>query len=72
MKVESVIFVLWDDVFITVTRMLNESLSDFSRVVGDDGKMTIFESDCQNLAKFLTISRACLDNLVARFWSGCV
>jgi hypothetical protein len=50
--------------------MLNESLSDLSRAVGDDGKMTIPEGDRQNLAKFLTISRARLDNLVARLKSG--
>ena len=38
--------------------------------IGDDGKMTIPDSDRQNLAKFLTISRARLDNLVARLKSG--
>ena len=57
---------LRDDALITATRMLNESLSDLSRAIGDDGKLTIPESDRQNLAKFLTISRARLDNLVAR------
>jgi hypothetical protein len=38
--------------------------------VGEDGKLTIPENDRQNLAKFLTISRARLDNLVARLRSG--
>jgi len=69
-KAEPAIPALRDDALITATRMLNESLSDLSRAVGDDGKLTIPESDRQNLAKFLTISRARLDNLVARLKSG--
>ena len=69
-KAEPAIPALRDDALITATRMLNESLSDLSRAVGDDGKLTIPESDRQNLAKFLTISRARLDNLVARLKSS--
>ena len=65
-KAEPAIPALRDDALITATRMLNESLSDLARAIGDDGKLTIPESDRQNLAKFLTISRARLDNLVAR------
>ncbi len=61
---------LRDDALITATRKLNEALTELSRAVGDDGKLTIPESDRQNLAKFLTISRARLDNLVARLRSG--
>ena len=37
---------------------------------GEDGQGRIAEGDRQNLAKFLTISRARLDNLVARLRSG--
>ena len=57
---------LRDDALITATRKLNEALADLSRAVGDDGTPGIPESDRLNLAKFLTISRARLDNLVAR------
>jgi ParB family chromosome partitioning protein len=70
MKAEPAIPPLRDDALITATRKLNEALAELSRAVGDDGKMTIPESDRQNLAKFLTISRARLDNLVARLRSG--
>jgi ParB family chromosome partitioning protein len=69
-RAEPAIPALRDDALITATRMLNESLNDLARAVGDDGKLTIPESDRQNLAKFLTISRARLDNLVARLRSG--
>jgi ParB family transcriptional regulator, chromosome partitioning protein len=69
-KAEPAIPALRDDALITATRMLNESLSDLSRAIGDDGKLTIPESDRQNLAKFLTISRARLDNVVARLKQG--
>ena len=61
---------LRDDALITATRKLNESLADLSRAVGDgDGPPAFPEGDRQNLAKFLTISRARLDNLVARLKS---
>jgi len=69
-KAEPAIPALRDDALITATRELNESLSQLSRAIGDDGKLTIPEGDRQNLAKFLTISRARLDNLVARLRSG--
>ena len=49
---------LRDDALITATRKLNEALSELSRAVGEDGKLTIPDADRQNLAKFLTISRA--------------
>ncbi|HKZ90680.1 MAG TPA: ParB/RepB/Spo0J family partition protein, partial [Candidatus Limnocylindrales bacterium] len=68
-KAEPAIPALRDDALITATRELNESLSQLSRAIGDDGKLTIPEGDRQNLAKFLTISRARLDNLVARLRS---
>jgi ParB family transcriptional regulator, chromosome partitioning protein len=61
---------LRDDALITATRELNEALADLARAVGEDGRGTIPEGDRQNLAKFLTISRARLDNLVARLRSG--
>ena len=69
-KAEPAIPALRDDALITATRKLNEALAELSRAIGDDGKMTIPDSDRQNLAKFLTISRARLDNLVARLKSG--
>jgi ParB family chromosome partitioning protein len=69
-KPEPAIPALRDDALITATRKLNEALAELSRAAGDDGKMTIPEGDRQNLAKFLTISRARLDNLVARLRSG--
>ena len=67
---EQAIPALRDDALITATRKLNDSLSDLARAIGDDGKAALAESDRQNLAKFLTISRARLDNLVARLRSG--
>ena len=69
-KAEPAIPALRDDALITATRKLNEALAELSRAIGDDGKMTIPDSDRQNLAKFLTISRARLDNLVARLKSS--
>ena len=69
-KAEPAIPALRDDALITATRKLNEALAELSRAIGDEGKMTIPDSDRQNLAKFLTISRARLDNLVARLKSG--
>ena len=67
---EPAIPALRDDALITATRKLNEALADLARAVGEDGHGTIPEGDRQNLAKFLTISRARLDNLVARLRSG--
>ena len=61
---------LRDDALITATRKLNESLSELARAIGEDGHGSIAEADRQNLAKFLTISRARLDNLVARLRTG--
>ncbi|HEY6960241.1 MAG TPA: ParB/RepB/Spo0J family partition protein [Candidatus Limnocylindria bacterium] len=70
-KAEPAIPPLKDDTLITATRKLNEALAELSRAFGDDdGAPSIPESDRQNLAKFLTISRARLDNLVARLRSG--
>ena len=57
---------LRDDTLITATRKLNESLAELARAVGDDGSKNIGEGDRTNLAKFLTISRARMDNIVAR------
>jgi ParB family chromosome partitioning protein len=61
---------LRDDALITATRKLNEALSELARAIGEDGHGSIAEADRQNLAKFLTISRARLDNLVARLRTG--
>jgi len=61
-----VIPALRDDSLITATRKLNEALQELARAVGDDGSSNIPEQDRTNLAKFLTISRARMDNLVAR------
>ena len=69
-KPESAIPPLRDDALITATRKLNDALADLARIIGEDGHGNIPESDRQNLAKFLTISRARLDNLVARLRSG--
>jgi len=70
-KPEPAIPPLRDDALITATRKLNESLAELSRAIGEDaGAPAIPEGDRQNLAKFLTISRARLDNLVARLKSG--
>ena len=60
---------LRDDSLITATRKLNEALQELARAVGDDGSSNIPEQDRTNLAKFLTISRARMDNLVARLRS---
>jgi ParB family transcriptional regulator, chromosome partitioning protein len=67
-RAEPAVPALRDDALIVATRKLNEALAELIRVMGDDGRMP--ESDRQNLAKFLTISRARLDNLVARLRSG--
>ena len=69
-RVEPAIPPLRDDALITATRKLNESLSELARAIGEDGHGAIAEADRQNLAKFLTISRARLDNLVARLRTG--
>jgi ParB family chromosome partitioning protein len=61
---------LRDDALIVSTRKLNDALADLARIIGEDGRGTIGEGDRQNLAKFLTISRARLDNLVARLRTG--
>ena len=55
---------LRDDALITGTRKLNEALAELGRAL--EGSEGVGEGDKQNLAKFLTISRARLDNLVAR------
>jgi hypothetical protein len=68
-KPEPAIPALRDDTLITATRKLNEALAEMSRAMGDGGTPAIPEGDRQNLAKFLTISRARLDNLVARLRS---
>jgi len=70
LRAEPVIPPLRDDALITATRKLNEALSELARAIGDDGQGRIAEGDRQNLAKFLTISRARLDNLVARLRTG--
>ena len=59
---------LRDDTLITATRKLNEALAELARAVGEDSG-GVSEGDRQNLAKFLTISRARLDNVVARLRS---
>ena len=69
-KAEPAIPPLRDDALITATRKLNDALSELARAIGEDGQGRIAEGDRQNLAKFLTISRARLDNLVARLRSG--
>jgi len=69
-RAEPAIPPLRDDALITATRKLNEALSELARAIGEDGHGTVAEADRQNLAKFLTISRARLDNLVARLRSG--
>jgi len=60
---------LKDDALITATRKLNEALAELARAVGDDESTNILEADRTNLAKFLTISRARMDNIVARLRS---
>ena len=69
-KAEPAIPALRDDALITATRKLNEALAELSRAIGENGTPGIAEGDRQNLAKFLTISRARLDNVVARLKSG--
>jgi len=61
---------LRDDALILATRKLNEALGDLARILGENGSLTIPEGDRQNLGKFLTISRARLDNVVARLRSA--
>ncbi len=60
---------LKDDTLITATRKLNEALAELARAVGDDDGSNILDADRTNLAKFLTISRARMDNIVARLRS---
>ena len=60
---------LRDDTLITATRKLNEALQELARAVGNEDSSNIAEQDRTNLAKFLTISRARMDNLVARLRS---
>ena len=69
-RAETTIPPLRDDALITATRKLNEALAELARAIGEDGHANIGEADRTNLAKFLTISRARLDNLVARLRSG--
>ena len=45
---------------------IKAALQELARAVGEDGSSNIPEQDRTNLAKFLTISRARMDNLVAR------
>ncbi len=59
---------LRDDAMILATRKLNEALIELAGAV--DAAADVPDGDRQNLAKFLTISRARLDNLVARIKSG--
>ena len=58
---------LRDDAMIVATRKLNEALMELAGAV--DAAAEVPDGDRQNLAKFLTISRARLDNLVARIRS---
>jgi len=57
---------LRDDSLVRTTRKLNEVLAELARAVGDGEIPNVAEGDRANLAKFLTISRARLDNIVAR------
>jgi ParB family transcriptional regulator, chromosome partitioning protein len=59
---------LRDDSLITATRQLNDALGELARAIGEEAG-GIGDGDRQNLAKFLTISRARLDNVVARLRS---
>ncbi len=59
---------LRDDAMILATRKLNEALLELATAV--DAAADVPDGDRQNLAKFLTISRARLDNLVARIRSA--
>ena len=60
---------LRDDSLSTATRKLNDALQELARAVGDDDSANIGDADRTNLAKFLTISRARMDNIVARLRS---
>lgn len=60
---------LRDDSLISATRKLNEALQELARAVGDEDSTNIADTDRTNLAKFLTISRARMDNIVARLRS---
>ncbi|MBI2772928.1 MAG: ParB/RepB/Spo0J family partition protein [Chloroflexi bacterium] len=55
---------LRDDTLITATRKLNEALMELA--VGVAAVREVPDGDLANLAKFLTISRARLENLIAR------
>jgi len=55
---------LRDDAMILATRKLNEALVELAEAVA--AAADVPDADRQNLAKFLTISRARLDNFVAR------
>lgn len=59
---------LRDDALIVATRQLNEALAHLGRALAEGE--SVGEGDRQNLAKFLTISRARLDNIVARLRSA--
>jgi ParB-like chromosome segregation protein Spo0J len=61
---------LGDDAMITATRKLNEALMELAEAVGL--AEAVPDGDRQNLAKFLTISRNRLDNLVARIRSSAI
>ncbi len=69
LKAPPAIPALRDDTLITATRKLNEALAELARAIGDDGSSNILDADRTNLAKFLTISRARMDNIVARLRS---
>jgi len=60
---------LRDDALLAATRKLNEALADLARAISGEAEEAIGDGDRQNLAKFLTISRARLDNVVARLRS---
>lgn len=60
---------LRDDALLAATRKLNEALADLARAISGEAEAAIGDGDRQNLAKFLTISRARLDNVVARLRS---
>ena len=56
-----------DDSLFKATRKLNEAMAEIARIVGTDGQTPHIEDmDRDNLAKFLTISRTRMENLVAR------
>ncbi len=58
---------LRDDALIAATRRLTEVLQELTRIVDADGTSSVIaETDRDNLAKYLVISRTRLDNLVAR------